>query len=98
MLGSIKLTKNADPYKCNYSGYDTGFDFRSVFSLTDGSVGKDCITFEFYMGSSVHIDNKRKHLSFLGKCKYLLNIDINVDGDVKNAMYVKRLYLESSYI
>ena len=34
------LTKNADPDKYRYSGYDIGFDARSYFSLPDGSWGK----------------------------------------------------------
>ena len=36
LLGSVKLTKNADPDKHLYAGYGIGFDFRSEFSLPDG--------------------------------------------------------------
>ena len=27
-FGAVKLTKNVDPDKCGYSGYDIGFDAR----------------------------------------------------------------------
>ena len=39
MFGAVKLTKNADPDKYNYSGYGIGFDLRLEFSLSDGSNG-----------------------------------------------------------
>ena len=29
LFGSVKLTKNADPNKCKYSGYNIGFDCPS---------------------------------------------------------------------
>ena len=34
-FGLVKLTTNADPDKCGYSGYGIGFDTRSQFSLPD---------------------------------------------------------------
>ena len=37
-------------------------DLSSEFSLSDGSVGKNVIIFGVDMSSSVHIDNKEKHL------------------------------------
>ena len=39
LFGAVKLTKNADPDKYNYSGYGIGFDLRLEFSLSDGSNG-----------------------------------------------------------
>ena len=41
----VTLTKNADPDKYKYSGYGIGFDYRSEFSFTDGSFGKNVIIF-----------------------------------------------------
>ena len=38
LFGSVKLTKNADPDKFKYTAYGIGFDFRSGFLFTDGSV------------------------------------------------------------
>ena len=40
LLGSVKLTKNADLDKCKYSSYGIGFDSRSEFSFTDESMGE----------------------------------------------------------
>ena len=34
-FGLVKLTTNADPDKCGYSGYGIGFDTRSQLSLPD---------------------------------------------------------------
>ena len=66
-FGSVKLTENADSDKCNYSGYGVGFDSRSEFSFTDGSVGKNVIIFGADMSSSVHIDNKNKDMLIPGE-------------------------------
>ena len=62
---SVKLNKNADLDKYKYSGYAIGFDSRSEFSLTDGSVGKNIIIFGVDISSSVHIDNKNKDILIL---------------------------------
>ena len=45
-VGSVDLTKNTNPDKSKYSGYDTGFDSRSEFSFTDWSVGKTLLFLE----------------------------------------------------
>ena len=52
----MKLAKNTDPDKYVYTGYCVGFDSWSEFSLP-----------EVNMSSSVHIDNKKKHILILGK-------------------------------
>ena len=67
LFGSVKLNKNADPHKYEYSGYDIGFDSRLKFSLTDGCVGKKVIIFGVDISSSVHIDIKNKDILILGK-------------------------------
>ena len=46
LFGAVKLTKNDDPDKYKYSGYDIGFDSRSQFLLTDGSMGKISVFLE----------------------------------------------------
>lgn len=33
LFGAIKLSKNLDPHKSSYSGYDIGFDVRGTFPL-----------------------------------------------------------------
>ena len=45
LFGSVKLTKNADPEKYKYSDYGIGFDSRSEFLFTDGSMGRNVIIF-----------------------------------------------------
>ena len=67
LFGSVKLTKNADPDKYKYSGYEIGFDSRSEFSFTDGSVGKNVIIFGADISSSVQIDNENKDTLILGE-------------------------------
>ena len=67
LFGSVRLTKNADPDKYKYSGYVIGFDLRSEFSFTDGSMGKDGVIFWADMGSSVHVDNNNKDILIVGE-------------------------------
>ena len=67
LFGAVKLTKDADPDKYKYSGYGIGFDLRSEFSFTDGSMGKNGIIFGADMSSSVHIDNTTKGILILTK-------------------------------
>ena len=67
LFGSVKLTKNADPDKYKYTGYDIGFDSRSEFLFTDGSIGEDAILFGADICSSMHIDKKNKYILILGE-------------------------------
>ena len=61
------MTKNADIEKYGYSGYGTGFDRKSVFSLTGGvGFGEHVIIFGADM-SYAHIDKKKKDILILGK-------------------------------
>ena len=60
LLGSVKVTNNAAPDKYRCSWYSIGFDSRSEFSFTDGSMEKNVIIFGADMSSSVHIDVKYK--------------------------------------
>ena len=43
---SVKLTKNADLDKYNYTGYSKRFQSHSDFLFTDGSYGKITLFFE----------------------------------------------------
>ena len=67
LFRSVKLTKNTDLDKYKYTGYGIGFDSRSEFLFTAGSYGKNVIIFGADMSSSVHVDDKRKDISILGK-------------------------------
>ena len=42
LFGSVKQTKNADLDKYKYVRYSRGFDSRSEFLFTNGSMGKNC--------------------------------------------------------
>ena len=66
LLGSVKLTKNADIDKYGYSGYGNGFDRETSFSLGD-EIGKNVIIFGVDMSSSRKIDNIKKDVLVLGK-------------------------------
>ena len=58
LFGSVKLTKNADPDKYKYSGYNTGFDSRSGFYIQMQAWEKNVLIFRADTKSSAHIDNK----------------------------------------
>ena len=65
LFGSVKLTKNADIDKYGYSGYGTGFDRETSFSIGN-ETGKIVTTFGVDMSSSSKIDNRKKDILILG--------------------------------
>ena len=67
LFKGVNLATNVDPDKYLYTGCGIGFDSRSELSLTDGNIDKNVIIFWVDMSSSVHIDNKGKHILVLGK-------------------------------
>ena len=67
LLGSVKLTKNADLDKYKHCGYGIGFDSRSKFLLPYGSMRRNVFIFGVDFNSSVHIDNKGKYILILGE-------------------------------
>ena len=68
LFGAVKLTKNRDIDKYQYSGYGIGFDSKGTFSqgtfshLT-GSFGQNPIIFGVDMSSSTHATNRAKKYS-----------------------------------
>ena len=66
-FGEVKLTKNADIGKYQYSGYGIGFDRKSRFSFPGGGFGQNIIVFGADMSFFVHVDNKWKDVLILGK-------------------------------
>ena len=60
-------TNNADIDKYQYSGYGIRFDRKSAFSFPGGGFGQNVIFFGVDMSFSVHVDNKKKDISILGK-------------------------------
>ena len=68
LFGAVKLTKNADPDRCRYSGYGIGFDTRGSFSFSDSTgFGRNGIIVGADMSSSAHVDNKKKSTLILDK-------------------------------
>ena len=66
LFGAVSWTKNADIDKSKYFGYGNGFDRGRVYSVGN-DFGRNVIIFGVDMSSSVHVDNKRKEISILGK-------------------------------
>ena len=68
LFGPIKLTMDDDLDKYKYSGNGTVIDAHIRFLLLHGSgFGKNVIIFAVDMSSFVHINNKKKDVSILGK-------------------------------
>ena len=66
LFGDVKLTKNANPDKYGYSGYDIGFDTVSNFSI-NGEQGKNVGIFGAENSLSLHADNRKKDILVLGE-------------------------------
>ena len=66
LFGAVKLTKNADIDKYQYSGYGIWFDRKGSFSFPGGAFGQNVVIFVVDMNSSVHIDNRKKDILILG--------------------------------
>ena len=65
VFGEFKLVKNADIGLHKHSEYGTGFDRRGTFSVGN-EFDKNVIIFEEDVGSSVHVDNKKKDILIFG--------------------------------
>ena len=66
MFGAIKLTRNGEIKKYKYSGYGIGLDEHGTFLIPSGRFGQNVIIFGIDMTTSVHVDNKKKHILILG--------------------------------
>ena len=67
MFGAVKIKRNSDIDQCKYSGYGIRLDRKGFFSFGN-ETGRNAILFRVDMGSSPHIDNKKKNSLILGKC------------------------------
>ena len=56
---AVSLTKHNDIDEHKYFGDGIGFDRKGTFPIGNG-FGRNCITFGVDMGSSLHVDNKKK--------------------------------------
>ena len=67
LFGAVKITKNADIKKYNYSGYGIGFDSQAFYNHPFGGIGSDVIIFGADMSSSTNTTNNNKNILILGK-------------------------------
>ena len=67
LFGAVKLTKDVDADKYQYSGYEIGFDKRGSFSLPSSGFSQNVIIFGAFMNSSVLVDNKKNDILIIGK-------------------------------
>ena len=83
LFGAVKLSKDTDPDKYEYSGYGNGFDSRSQFSRTCESNEKNAIIFGFQNSSPVRIDNRNKNSLVLseGSTQGLEDATITVEAE-----------------
>ena len=63
LFGAVTLTKKADVDSYGYSGYGIDSDRKSIFSFPGGGFGQNVLIFGADMSSSVHVDNKKRHIS-----------------------------------
>ena len=67
LLGSVKLSNNADPNKYGCSVYGIGFAAFSQFSLSNSEWGKIVVIFGVDHSTSVHANNRKKDILVLGE-------------------------------
>ena len=60
LLWAVKLTKNADPGKYGSSGYDSGFDSRSIFIFFNNDFAKYVVILGVENSLSLHTDERKK--------------------------------------
>ena len=89
MSGAVKLSKNADHDKYEYSGYGIGFDADSDFSI-NGAWDKN-VEFGVDNSLSVYTDNRKKDIVVLAEGT-MDGLDISVTVVAK---YSAKIFLSS---
>ena len=67
LFDAVRLTKNIDIDKYQYSGYGIGFDRKSSFSFSGGGFCQNVRILGVDMSSSVHVYNKKKDILIIVK-------------------------------
>ena len=67
LFGAVKITKDINTSKYNYSGYGIGFDSGSSFSHPSGGDAKNVIIFGCDLATSVHANNRNNNILILEK-------------------------------
>lgn len=63
LFGAVKLTKNVDLNKYEYSGYSVGYDARSQFYCQMANVVKSCYISSLIIPFAMLIIEKKSYLS-----------------------------------
>ena len=98
LFGSVKLTRNSDIDKYEYSGSGIGFDRQTSFSIGN-ETGKNVIIFGVDMSSSTKIDSGKKYILILGKgptqgLEHMLNAEkmYSINITTKNTKFCLSLH------
>ena len=67
LFGAMKLTKNSDIEKYEYTGYRIGSDSKGTFSHPSGGAGVNVVIFGADMSSSVRANNTAKSILIPGE-------------------------------
>ena len=67
LFGAVKLTKNVDLNKYEYSGYSVGYDGRSQFYCQMANVVKSCYIWSLIIPFAMLIIKKKKVILVLGE-------------------------------
>ena len=92
LFSAVALTKTADIDKYNYSGYGIGFDQRSSISFRSGVFRQNLLNFGVDMSSSVHVDDKKRHISFWKRTNTRIRTYFNCRKNVLNFTVTKQKF------
>ena len=84
LFGAMKITKNTDYSKNNYTGYGICFDEGGDFSKGNINNGKNVIIFGVHESSLVHANNKANNIFVMG--------DLFLQGINDTTLYAEKLY------
>ena len=84
MFRAVKLTKNSDIGKYQYSGYGIGFDSKGTFTHLSGGTGVNVIIFGVDLSRSTHANNKIRSILILGR-----DFIQGIDG---TTIYAEKMY------
>ena len=87
LFGAMKITKNIDYSKNNYTGYGLCFDEGGSFSKGNINNGKNVIIFGVHESSLVHANNKANNIFVMG--------DLFVQGINDTTLYAEKLYSQN---
>ena len=90
LFGTAKITKNASLDKYCNSGYDISFDMRRSFWMWNSSeISKNVTVLFTDMSLSLHIDNKKKDISILGKSQMQWLHDTTLTAEAEESILPK---------